>query len=85
MWMKSHSNMESTLSMIGNVSSNMGILILQRDNDTATPVEQGFLLQQRLTEVNHPDPLIITYPNLGHSLSPSSEWISQSGPIEDYV
>jgi hypothetical protein len=32
-----------------------------------------------------PDHLIITYPNLGHSLSPSSEWIAQSGPIEDYV
>ena len=84
-WMKSHSNLESTLSMIGNVSSNIGILILQGENDTATPVEQGLLLQQRLTEVNHRDHLIITYSNLGHSLSPSSEWIAQSGPIEDYV
>jgi pimeloyl-ACP methyl ester carboxylesterase len=84
-WMKSHSNLESTLSMIGNVSSDIGVLILQGRNDTATPVEQGLLLQQRLTEVNHPDHLLITYPNLGHSLSPSSEWIAQSGPIEDYV
>jgi hypothetical protein len=84
-WMKSHSNLESTLSMIGNVSSNIGILILQGENDTATPVEQGLLLQQRLTEVNHPDHLLITYPNLGHSLSLSSEWIAQSGPMEDYV
>lgn len=49
------SNLESTLSMIGNVSSNIDILILQGENDTATPVEQGLLLQQRLTEVNHPD------------------------------
>ncbi len=83
--MKSHSNLESTLSMIGNVPSDKGILILQGENDTATPIEQGLLFQQRLTEVNHPDHLIITYPNLGHSLSPSSEWIAQSGPIEDYV
>jgi len=83
--MKSHSNLESTLGMIGNLSSNIGILILQGENDTATPLEQGLLLQQRLTEVNHPDHLLITYPNLGHSLSPSSEWIEQSGPIEDYV
>jgi pimeloyl-ACP methyl ester carboxylesterase len=84
-WMKSHSNLNSTLSMIGNVSSNTGILILQGENDTATPIEQGLLLQQRLTEVNHPDHLLITYPNLGHSLSPSNEWIAQSGPVEDYV
>ena len=84
-WMKSHSNLESTLSLIGNVSSSIGILILQGENDTATPVEQGLLLQQRLTDVNHPDHLVITYPNLGHSLSPSNEWIAQSGPVEDYV
>jgi hypothetical protein len=38
-WMKSHSNLESTLSMIGNVSSDIGILILHGENDTATPVE----------------------------------------------
>lgn len=85
MWMRSHSNLETTLSVIGNVSSDIDILILQGENDTATPVEQGLLLQQRLTEVNHPDHLIITYPNLGHSLSPSSEWIAESGPIADYV
>jgi uncharacterized protein len=85
MWMKSHSNLESTLSMIGNVSSDIGILILQGENDTATPVEQGLLLQQRLTEVNHPDHLLIAYPDLGHSLSFSNEWVAQSGPMVGYV
>ena len=84
-WMRSHCDLQSTLSMIGNVSSNIGILILQGENDSATPVEQGLLLQQRLTEVNHPDHLIITYPDLGHSLSFSNEWISQSGPMAEYV
>jgi uncharacterized protein len=84
-WMRSHSDLQSTLSMIGNVSSDIGILILQGENDTATPLEQGLQLQQRLMEVDHPDHLIITYPNLGHSLSPSSKWISQSGPMEEYV
>ena len=83
--MKSHSNLESPLSMIGNVSSSISILIVVGENDSQTPVEQGLLLQQRLTELNHPDHLIITYPNLGHSLSPSSQWITQSGPIEGYV
>jgi uncharacterized protein len=84
-WIRSHSDLQSTLSTIGNVSSNIGILILQGENDTATPLEQGLLLQQRLMEVNHPDHLIITYPNLGHSLSLSSKWISQSGPMVEYV
>ena len=84
-WMRSHSDLESTLSMIGNVSSGIGVLILQGENDSATPLEQGLLLQQRLMEVNHPDHLIITYPNLGHSLSLSSKWISQSGPMTEYV
>ncbi|HEX5187543.1 MAG TPA: prolyl oligopeptidase family serine peptidase, partial [Nitrososphaeraceae archaeon] len=84
-WMRSHSDLQSTLSMIGNVSSNIGVLILQGENDTATPLEQGLQLQQRLMEVNHPNHLLITYPNLGHSLSPSSQWISQSGPMAEYV
>jgi len=72
-WVKSHHNSQSTLSIIGNVSSDASVLILQGENDNATPLEQGLLLQQRLTEVNHPDHLIITYPNLGHSLSLSSK------------
>ena len=41
--------------MIGNISSSTGILILQGENDTQIPVQQAFLLQQRLTNVNHPD------------------------------
>lgn len=84
-WMRSHSDVQSTLSMMGNVSSDIGVLILQGENDTATPLEQGLQLQQRLMEVNHPDHLLITYPDLGHSLSPSSNWISQSGPLTKYV
>jgi uncharacterized protein len=46
--------------MIGNVSSSTGILILQEENDTKTPVQQAFMLQQRLTDVNHPDHTLIT-------------------------
>ena len=59
----------STLNMIGNVSSTTAILILQGENDIQTPVQQAFLLQQRLTEVNHPDHTLMTYPGLGHRLS----------------
>jgi dipeptidyl aminopeptidase/acylaminoacyl peptidase len=79
----SHIALDNTLSMIGNVSSS--ILILQGENDSQVPLEQGLLLQQRLTEVNHPDHLLIAYPNLGHAFSPSNEWISSFGPVEQYV
>jgi hypothetical protein len=48
-------------------------------------VQQAFLLQQRLTNVNHPDHTLITYPNLGHSFYPSSQWLTRPGQIEPYV
>ena len=44
-----------------------------------------FTLQQRLTEVKHPDHTLITYPNLGHGFSPSSQWSSTFGPVPPYV
>jgi hypothetical protein len=66
LWVRSHFVLNNTLSMIGNVPSAIGVLILQGENDSQVPVEQGLLLQQRLTEVNHPGHLIIAYPDLGH-------------------
>src|SRR5437899_7363934 len=72
-------------SRIGNVSKSTGILILNGENDSQTPVQQAFLLQQRLTEVNHPDHTLITYPNLGHVFYPSSQWSTGIGPIQQYV
>jgi uncharacterized protein len=74
-----------TLSIIGNVSKSTGILLLNGENDSLTPVQQAFLLQQRLTEVNHHDHTLITYPNLGHQFYPSSKWSTGKGPIEQYV
>ena len=76
---------ESTLNIIGNVSSSTGILILHGQNDSGSPVQQAFLLQQRLTELNHPDHTLITYPNLGHDLYPSSMWRTEIGPTPEYV
>jgi dipeptidyl aminopeptidase/acylaminoacyl peptidase len=73
------------LSIIGNVSKSTGILLLNGENDTQTPVQQAFLLQQRLTDVRHPDHTLITYPNLGHVFYPSSHWLTGIGPIEPYV
>ena len=82
---KSHMNLDSTLSMIGNVSSDIGILMMAGENDSLIPVKQPFLLQQRLTEVNHPDHTLITYQNLGHLFAPSNQWHTTEGPVEPYV
>ena len=84
-WIQSHRGLEPTLSIIGNVSSDTSILILNGENDTQTPVQGVFLLQQRLTELNHPDHTLITYPNLGHAFYPSSQWLTALGPIPEYV
>ena len=42
-------------------------------------------MQQRLTEVNHPDHTLITYPSLGHIFNPSSLLKRGTEPIEQYV
>jgi pimeloyl-ACP methyl ester carboxylesterase len=84
-WYRSLFSLIPTLSIIGNVSKATGILILQGENDSDTPVQQAFILQQRLTEVNHPDHILITYPNLGHIFNPSSLLSRGTGPIEEYV
>ena len=84
-WASSEFNGEPNLSIIGNVSKSTGILILNGENDSQTPVQQAFFLQQRLTEVNHPDHTLITYPNLGHVFYPSSQWSTGFGPFEPYV
>jgi uncharacterized protein len=82
---KSFSALPSVIGMIGNVSSSTSILILEGENDSQTPLEPALLLQQRLTEVNHPDHLIIVYPNLGHTFVPSNQWVTSYGQMEEYV
>ena len=78
-------SMEPNLSIIGNVSNSTGVLILHGENDTQTPIQQAFLMQQRLTDVNHSDHTLRTYPNLGHAFYPSSHWFFRAGPIQQYV
>jgi hypothetical protein len=84
-WFRSHQMLIPNLSIIGNVSNSTGILLLSGENDSSVPVQQAFLLQQRLTDVNHPDHTLITYPNLGHTFNPSSQWEMGKGPVEPYV
>ena len=73
------------LSIIANISKSTGVLILNGENDSQTTVQQAFLLQQRLTDVNHPDHTLITYTDLGHAFYPSSQWQIGLGPIPQYV
>jgi len=82
-WLQSHFTLETNLAIIGNVSAS--ILILQGEGDTQVPVEQAFLLEHRLTEIDHPDHTLITYPGLGHSFSPVNGWIQPLGPIQKHV
>jgi pimeloyl-ACP methyl ester carboxylesterase len=84
-YFNSEINLKPVVGIIGNVSNSIGILILSGENDIQTPVQQALLLQQRLTELNHPDHMLITYPNLGHLFYPSSQWTTAMGPIQQYV
>jgi uncharacterized protein len=85
LWIRSHAELEPTLDVISNVSQSTSILMMNGENDSQSTVQQAFLLEQRLTEVNHPDHTLITYPDLGHVFSPSSNWFTEFGPIEQYV
>ncbi|WP_458719224.1 alpha/beta hydrolase family protein [Candidatus Nitrosocosmicus sp. R] len=84
-YLRSISILDSTLSIIGNVPSSTGILILHGQNDSGSRVQQAFLLQQKLFELNHPDHTLITYPDLGHLFYPSTRWTTESGPIPEHV
>jgi uncharacterized protein len=83
-WISSHYSLP-TLSIIGKVPSDISILIQQGKNESQTPIEQAILLQQKLTEVGHPDHTLITYPDLGHLFYPSSRWITAIGPMDQKV
>jgi pimeloyl-ACP methyl ester carboxylesterase len=84
-WLNSYNALEPNSNIIGNVPPTTSILILQGENDTQTPLQQAFVLQQILTDKRHPDHSLITYPNLGHSFYPSSQWSTGIGPFEQYV
>jgi pimeloyl-ACP methyl ester carboxylesterase len=82
-WFRSHFELDSTLNVIGNLSCS--ILILNGEDDVQTPVQEAYLLEQRLLQGNHPDHKLISYPGLGHTFYPIEGWIQPLGPIQDYV
>ena len=85
MYSESFLALEPNLNTISKVPQNTSILILNGENDTQTPVHGALLLQQKLTQINQPDHILITYPNLGHEFHPSSQWQTEHGLIPPYV
>ena len=81
----SYYSMIPNLDIIGKVPSDTSILIQQGKNDSNTPMQQAFLLQQELTEVRHPDHTLVTYPDLDHEFSHSSLGFDTKGPMEQKV
>ena len=84
-WLNSHDVLEPNLNIVSNIPNSTRVLILHGENDSQAPIQQSFLLEQRLTEVNHPDHTLITYPDLGHVFSSSSPWFTEFGPMEQYA
>lgn len=82
-WLESYFALNNTTEIIGDVSAR--ILILQGENDTQIPVQEARLLDEKLTEVKHPDHTLIVYPGLGHTFYPSKNWIQPLGPIGENV
>ena len=71
-WLTSKYSSIANLDIISKIPSNTSILIMQGNNDSQTRIQHASLLQQKLTEVRHPDHTLKTYPNLGHLFYPSS-------------
>ena len=83
-WYQSHKQIQSTIVIIENLGT-QNILILQGEKDIQTNIEHALLLEQKLTELKHPDHTLITYPRLGHTFYPAEGPNELLGPIQDYV
>ena len=59
--------------------------ILHGEEDVQAPIQEVFLLEQRLSQVSHQDHTLYSYPGLGHSFYPVDGWKQPLGPIQEYV
>jgi uncharacterized protein len=84
-WLQSHKEILPNHVGVENLSPRTNILILQGEEDNQTYLEQALLLEQKLTQIKHPDHMLITYPGLGHTFHPAQGLLQPLGPIEDYV
>jgi uncharacterized protein len=67
------------------MQQNISLILLLIIGGISLCVYFALLLQQKLTEVGHPDHTLITYPDLGHLFYPSSQWITAIGPMDQKV
>ena len=65
-WIASQYALSHTLDSINKIPFGTSILIQKGKNDSQTPMQQAFLLQQQLTEVRYPNHTLMIYPDLGH-------------------
>lgn len=84
-WLQSHKEIPPNLIAFENLSPTIGVLILQGEEDNQTYLEQALLLEQKLTQIKHPNHMLITYPGLGHTFHPAQGLDQPLGPIEEYV
>src|SRR5215203_963113 len=49
-WLNSHDVLEPNLNIVSNIPNSTRVLILHGENDSQAPIQQSFLLEQRLTE-----------------------------------
>jgi uncharacterized protein len=84
-WLQSHKEIASNLVTVESLGPTIGILILQGEEDNQTYLEQALLLEQKLTQMKHPNHALITYPGLGHTFHLAQDLLQPLGPIEDYV
>jgi uncharacterized protein len=84
-WLQSHKEIPPNLIAIENLRPTTRILILQGEEDNQTYLEQALLLEQKLTQIKHPNHTLITYPELGHTFHPAQGLAQPLGPIQEYV
>jgi uncharacterized protein len=83
-WYTSHKEIIPTAKILGNLT-HKDILIMQGEDDVQTTLEQALILEQKLTEISHPDHTVKTYTGLGHTFFPQQGPNELLGPIQDYV
>jgi alpha-beta hydrolase superfamily lysophospholipase len=84
LWYTSHKEIIPTAKILGNLT-HKDILIMQGEDDVQTTLEQALILEQKLTEISHPDHTVKTYTGLGHTFFPQQGPNELLGPIQDYV
>ena len=85
LYSKSFLALEPNLNTISKYPQTRALLYSMEKTIRRLQFKEPFCCSKKLTEINHRDHVLITYPNLGHDFYPSSQWQTQQGPIPQYV